>query len=279
MTSLYNLMLMVLYSALAFVIVAFSYHVLQFRGAGNETDSIKQGNVALATRHFGYLVGLGMALSGVFLSAEGHTLASDVASTLGYGLLATAFMLIALFVNDKAILHGVDNNHAVRNDRNLAIAVVEAGGLIATGQIALAALQGNGSGVLSSVVFFALGQLAMVASILLYEKVKQLDIVDAVESGNLAAGFLMAGKLICYGLVLKTAVAGDSTGWTADLLSFALTAGVGIPLVFLAEYLVDLVIVRWTDVKDIVRDNNVATALVITGGKIGVIYTISTLVV
>ena len=181
-------------------------------------DAIASGNLAVGLRHSGAQLGLAIALMGVMSGSTAADLIDDVMVTVAYGGLAMLFMLVSLLVCDKLILPGICNTEALR-ERNVAVGAVEFGLLTGTGIIAYASLVG---GALSSLIWFAVGQILLVVLVLAYEHLahREFNILQAVAQGQAASGLYVGSKIIAYSLILKAAIA--SEGRAPDLVGQAL---------------------------------------------------------
>ena len=241
-------------------------------------DVIASGNLAVGLRHSGAQLGLAIALMGVMSGSTAADLIDDVMVTVAYGGLAMLFMLVSLLVCDKLILPGIRNTEALR-DRNVAVGAVEFGLLTGTGIIAYASLVGEGGGALSSLIWFAVGQILLVVLVLAYEHLahREFNILQAVAQGQAASGLYVGSKIIAYSLILKAAIA--SEGRAPDLvgqaLEFTLFALGAMVLLGVFEWLVDLVIVTSVRVRDVLAGNRVSAALQLGIAKIAIALILS----
>jgi uncharacterized membrane protein YjfL (UPF0719 family) len=117
-------------------------------------------------------------------------------------------------------------------------------------------------------LFFLLGQLALLGITYAFRWLTQYDDVQEIASGNIAAAFALAGLLIAVGMIVRRAVAGDYLGLLPSLGSFLLALVVVIVL-----YPVRQVVVQWLILggpihwraslleSEIVHDKNVAAGL------------------
>lgn len=214
-----------------------------FSRAYGPPGPILSGNVAVSIQRLGYSFGCAMAM----LTAIEHVHAAGFLVTAGeillYGAIASAFVFIASVVNDKIITDDVDDNAEIRDRGNISVAVVDASAAIATGFITAASFSSNGNTPwFAPVVFFILGQAALIASAKLFMKVSGIESSwflglsserSPVKSvGNLAAGISLGGMLIATGITLRNAISGPFVGWTEDLLSFAASYAVGMAVLF-----------------------------------------------
>lgn len=242
----------------------------------NSGQQIKDGNTALGLRRLGMFIAIGIGLSGVYASGSAH-LANDLVDSVLYALLLVVMVGIALNLNDMVVLPGVKNSVSVIGG-NTAVAMAEVGSMIATGFIAKSAIAGEGGGVGATLVFFVLGQIALLLSVRCYAAFHhRCKIVSQVEEGNLAAGIVLAAKFVAYGLVVSTALAGTFNGWIHGIVSFVLAAAAGVVFLLASDRLVDWVLLRWHTVQELIDTKNTGSALVFAGGQIGMAWVVSTL--
>lgn len=272
-----GLLLMIPYGLIGIIAFLVADWLLGLRESYDSGALIKGGNVAVGLRRFGLFIAIGIGMSGVYASG-GSNLVADLKDSVLYAVLLVIMVHVALFLNDVVVLPNVPNSREVGNG-NTAVAATEVGSMIATGLIAKSAIAGEGGGVLATIVFFLLGQAALVFAVRCYAAFHgKCDIVTKVDGNNLAAGIVLGAKFMAYGLVLSTALLGSFTGWVDGITSFAITALVGIALLLLVDKLVDWRIIRWHTLRELIDENNVGSALAFAGGKIGMAYIISTLV-
>lgn len=233
---------------------------------GHQLDT--HANAAVALRFFAFILACALGLSGL-LMAPSAGFFRDVggfalAGAALLGLLALAFALL-----DWLVLPGVDNTKAIL-DGNISVGLVEAGGGLATGLILKAAFSGQGS-ILSGVVFFALGQIALALFFKLLERLSPYDDQSEIESGNMALGLHLGSMLVCLGIILASAVTGDFTAWGRDLTAFALAAVRGVVLLLAVCWLADRYFLAGRSMtEEIVRDRNAAAVIAGMGVKVGI---------
>ncbi|MFA7309518.1 MAG: DUF350 domain-containing protein [Candidatus Paceibacterota bacterium] len=275
--------LMVPYSLMALIAIALGHVVIKRVMIMASGDTVPGDNIAAGIRIAGFCIAMGIGMSGVFVGKNGgfwHDLEMSALYSAGLILL----MIVALKINDLAILSGVQNSLAIANG-NVAVAAVEFGGMIATGLIAKGSVSGDGSGWETFVVFFVLGQGAMVLMVKAYARVWQrmrnstYSLDREVERGNIAAGIVLGGKLWAYGLIMSAAVTGKFVSWNHDLVAFAVTAVAGMIFLYVSELLVDKLVVTGYTAKEIIDGRLVQPALVLAAGTIGMAYVISTVAI
>lgn len=269
-----------LYTLIYIVFAVVLKLVLNFRASKyyKTDDMIRNGNVAVGLRRGGAQLGLAIAMMGVMASGSSETLLNDLIATASYGLLATAFIVSSLVVTDKLVLPKINNMEALKNN-NIAVGMVEFGMLVATGIIAYSSILGEGGGILSSVVYFIAGQLTLVGLILAYEFLahRKANLLGMVDNNNLACGMYIAGKLIAYALILKSAIVGNSPelGVLDLAINYISLAIIGMILLYVFEYIIDWMIVTTTRVSKILENDELVPIIQLTCSKIGVALLLS----
>jgi uncharacterized membrane protein YjfL (UPF0719 family) len=244
----------------------------------NADEQLAGGNLAVGLRRIGAQFGLAIAVTGVLSSSSGDTLLADLVSTALYGLVAVMFILSSLFITDRLVLPGINNQEALKQG-NIAVGFVELGMLVATGIVAYSSMVGEGGGMLSSLSYFIAGQITLVALVIIYEKVfvGNFDIVEAIGNKNVASGIYLGGKMIAYSLILKSAIAGNgSSALLADLvLEFLAVAALGMLFLYLFEYLLDRLIVTSANLSSMLSKDSIVPVMQLASAKIGIALILS----
>ncbi len=163
--------------------------------------------VALA----GYYLSLFIALSGL-LSGEAVALLDDVWITAVHGLAAIAAIILSSFLWRPIIQ--VRLREDILTARNLGAGLVSASALIATGLVYRGAVHLQDANPSIIAAFFALGEGALLVSLLVYEWLTPYDVAAEVsEKGNLAAAISFSGATMAAGLIVGNAVEGEFLGW------------------------------------------------------------------
>ncbi len=199
----------------------------------------------------------------VLLGAPGRGLWWDILDVLLYGALGIV-LLTAVALGSCRFFLGLHVREQLEA-HNVAAAIVVAGVYVATSLTYSGALEGEGGGFWILLLFFVLGQLALLGMTYLFRWLTTYDDVQEIASGNVAAGLSLAGLLIALGMVVGQAASGDFTNLGDSLLSFVLSL-----LVFLVLYPVRQLVVqglllgapvRWRGLlldNEIAQDKNVA---------------------
>lgn len=264
----------ILYALVYLVLATIMKYILNIRSANHYSadDQIAEGNMAVGLRRSGAQLGLAIAMIGVMSGSSHSDLFKDLIGTTLYGLVAIGFMVVSLFVTDKAVLPKVDNTEELKKG-NIAIGLVEFGTLVMTGILAYASIKGDDGGLLSSVIYFIAGQITMILLVLLYEKVLARDInpVACVQDMNLSAGIYLSGKIIAYGLILQSAIIGNGiTQSPIDaLIEYLVAAAAGMIMLYIFEFLIDKLIITSTKVSDIIINDQRVAAVQLSLAKVG----------
>ena len=238
---------------------------------------IDDGNIAVGLRRAGLYLGIAIALSGAMGgSSKGFFL--DVIQLLVDGLIITGFMFSSRSINDFIMLGNISNDKECVKEftqpdgskriGNTAVGMVEAGMYVATGFILNGSISGTGGtffqGIASAILFFVLGQLALLLFGFLYELITPFNVRNEIKDNNLAAGIGLGGILIALGIILMSSISGPFTGWTNDIASFGIYTVFGIVMLLIARAVVDRLLLPTTNIAtEVKEDRNVAALIVV----------------
>ena len=234
----------------------------------------EENNLALAFRQSGVYIGLAIAMFGAVIGAD-QGFFKDVLELGAYAILSTILLTASLEISNRAVLPKINNNDEVKKN-NIAVGLVEFGGCIATGLIALGALSGTGP-FWSSIVFFLMGQAALLIMIAIYEYITPFVIIKEVEKNNVAAGVLLAAMQIAVSFIIYRSIEGDFVSWESDMINFAKSSISGIILiaVLFSKPIDRLFLPNTTVATEIERDKNAAALLVVSSVKIALAIIVS----
>lgn len=263
-------------SGVVFIIIAFLYiRLAKFisdrkamkKGLDANLSILNSNNMALALRRSGLYFAIGLGMFGAIAGpSRGFWL--DTGLLLIDGALVVAFIFIAQAINDKQVLRHMDNTQAIK-DKNLAVGYTEFGAYIATGLIAMASFQGEGGGIISSLVFFVFGQVLLVIATKVYEKFTSWNVISEVANGNAGAGMMLGGIMIAISIAIFGAIAGDFNSWATDIPNFLVSAIMAILFLVIASKLIDDLFLTGTSVEEeIAKANNCAAISIAIAIKI-----------
>src|SRR5215471_10538933 len=207
----------------------------------------RQPNLAVSVRHGGLYLAIAIAMTSA-LQGNGSGFAQDVIEVL----------------RDEAVADG-----------NTAVALTEFGSYIATGMIASASFGGGEGSWLTAIVFFVVGQLALIGGFWAQELLLPGSFLDGVRRGSDGAGVAVAGVLIALGVVLRASIAGPFLGWTASFRALGLYAAGGILFLVLFQEIFAYVFVKRRHLDD--QYHAVATSSVVACGQIAIALVITAL--
>ena len=244
----------------------------------------EKSNLAVALRKCGLGVGFGLGLAGVVsggvarLSDGWEAVLNNTGEILAYCAALLVFFFIAQLLAERVVLGHLHNAQELYQG-NLAVGFAEFGILVATGLIAYGSFHGEGGGWETSLAFFAMGQVALVAFAFLYEWVTPFDCLGEIKANNTAAGLILGGTLMSLGVVLGFAVSGPFTGWAEGITGFAVSGAVGMVLLVIFQWLIDKAFLPNTTLKiEVERDRNVAASSVTVCAQLALAIMIGSLV-
>lgn len=212
-------------------------------------ELVEKDNAALGVAMAGYYFGLVMAIGGT-LSGPSQGLDNDLIDIGIYGLLSIVLMNLSRFVNDGLILHGFKIRDELIRDQNAGTGVVVAASYIATGLVIFGAVSGEIGGIVTTIAFWALGQVALVLAGLVYEWITPYSIHDEIEKDNVAAGVAFAGALVGIGVIVFHASAGNFISWAVNVQDFAIEVVAGLILLPIVRTIADVILLPGQKLTD-----------------------------
>ena len=216
----------------------------------------EQSNHALAVSFSGYLFSMGTVLAGLFhgerqgLGLEIDTgdantsTNSSVAERFGvdvfWAIFGLLMLLLVQLLNDFVFFHQYNNITELRENKNLALAVVEAGIYIGSSFVVAACT--HAENVSLAVSFFLCGMAAMVAFSFGYERVTSYDDQAAIKGNNAAAGVDWACNMAAFGLLVSQAVERSNS-----ILVFVIWSAAGSACTLLYRKVIDVTVLREID--------------------------------
>jgi len=167
-------------------------------------ELLEKDNLAFSFSLVGYYIGLTLAI-GSSLLGEHVSLEADMVSIGIYGLGAILLLNISSIINDKLIFRKFKMQKEINEDENVGSGVIEAANYIATGLIIFGASKGAVSFDVI-ILYWAIAQIALILSSVLYNIITPFDIHDEIEKDNVAVGVGFAGTIIGMAIILSYAV-------------------------------------------------------------------------
>ncbi|RHX84957.1 DUF350 domain-containing protein [Leptospira stimsonii] len=246
-------------------------------------EIIINNNTAVSSGLAGYYLGLTLILL-VILSSPGVDFVSDCFQVLFYGLLGILLLNLSYFINDKVIFRAFDFNELIYSGKNAAVGTVVFGSSIASSVIIAASLSGDSSalslsvwkdwgvlepiqklldGTVLGIVFFSIGQIALILFTFAYRKMIPYSLdLELKDRENLAAGISYSGALIALGIIIARALHKDPVSMELTLFHIFLDFILGLIVIPAVRLLTDAVILPGSTLKEeISRDQNVGVGL------------------
>jgi uncharacterized membrane protein YjfL (UPF0719 family) len=231
-----DLLVVLMVEALALVFIAKVARDRWLRRRGYFVNALVVGqrSTGAAVSQAGYLVGIQLGFLGA-ISYAGRS--AGFVGLIGhialFGGVAIVLQLVAEQVSDTLIFRGLAPTAGDTADTNVSHAVGKAAVSIATGLVLRGSLSDPSAGVLACLAWFVVGQVLMVAAVLLYCRLTPYDDLAEIKRNNLAAGFPIAGILLALGLVMEAAILSKAGGTVVgSALQLAKFLGVSLVLVY-----------------------------------------------
>lgn len=218
-------------------------------------------NVAQATSLAGYYAGFTAIFCGAYLGPS-TGLWMDLLLVGGYSLMGMVLLNLSRVLNDRFILHTFSVAGAIKENHNKAAGAIQGANYIGSALVVAGAIHGEGGGIVSALVFYAIGQVALLIFSRLYEWMTPYVIQQEIENDNLAAGLGFGGTFVAIGLIIMGSVKGDFVSWTDNLSWLGVNLlGVFIYLI-VVRFFFDKVVISRDDLnKEIAEDRNTGAGL------------------
>ena len=234
-----------------------------------------EDNKAVAVSFTGYMFAVGIVLYGVFTSDPEPSyvltrteLLLDLLDVFIWSLIGILLLTIARVFNDKILLKQFNNIKELVDDRNIGTGAVELGSYVGSALIIRAALYGEDTsfvaGVVSTVIYFLIGELGFVIFAWLYQKLSRYDLHAEIEKDNISAGVAFGAGLIAIAILLSGFVIRYDS-----LLGFAAWFIASLFFLAISRYLVDKILLPGSLLdEEISQDQNWGAALIEGGVSI-----------
>jgi uncharacterized membrane protein YjfL (UPF0719 family) len=222
-------------------------------------------NLAIGLAVVGYLFGVIWTIK-VLMGTPSQGFWRDVLGVLLYGGLGIVLLTVVALGSCRFFL-GLHVREQLEA-HNVAAAIVVAGVYVATSLTYSGALDGEGGGFWVLLLFFVLGQLALLGITYVFRWLTAYDDVQEIATGNLAAAMALAGLLIAVGVVVGRAASGEFTGLFHSLGSFVLALLLVVVFYPVRQLVVQSLVlggpIRWRGTlldREIAQDKNIAAGL------------------
>ncbi len=225
-----------------------------------DEELVIKDNVALSSSMCGYFTAVTIIYLGAMLGPS-QGIAMDLFVVGGYSLFGIILLNLSRLINDKLILYKFSNVKEIIEDRNSGTGAVQCGSYIASGLIVAGAIHGEGGGPETALVFYGLGQLALILFTWVYNVFTPFDIHEEIEKDNIAAGVAFGGALVALGLILMDGASGSFVSWSHNVSIFCLNTLLIFILIPVVRLFFDKVLIPRSDLNHEIRnDQNLGAA-------------------
>jgi len=218
-----------------------------------KSELVEKDNFAFALSHTGYLIGLLISIGGAIVGPS-NGLINDLIDISIYGGLGIILLNISLFINDKVILNKFSVRKEIIEDRNVGTGIIEAASSIASGLIIFGAVTGEAvsfsQGLITAGAFWAIGQIILVITALIYNLITPYDIYKEIEKDNIAVGIGFAGAIIAIANLIRFGIQGEFVGWSNILSEVGIDVLIGLILLPIIRFVADKVLLPGAKLTD-----------------------------
>ncbi len=216
-------------------------------------ELVEKDNLAFSFAYVGYFAGLILAV-GSAIYGESNGLLVDLVDMGIFGLLAIILLNLSSTIMDKITLSKFSIWKEITEDRNAGMGIIEGANYLGSGLIIFGAITGESGnllfGIYTALLYWVLGQVLILISTALYNKLVPYDIHKEIEKDNVAAGIAYAGLIIAMANLIRNGLMGNFDNWVDTLLEVGYEAGLGIIILPLIRTLVDKILLPGRNLND-----------------------------
>lgn len=216
-------------------------------------ELVEKDNLAFSFAYVGYFAGLILAV-GSAIYGESNGLLVDLVDMGIFGLLAIILLNLSSTIMDKITLSKFSIWKEITEDRNAGMGIIEGANYLGSGLIIFGAITGESGnllfGIYTALLYWVLGQVLILISTALYNKLVPYDIHREIEKDNVAAGIAYAGLIIAMANLIRNALMGNFDNWVDTLFEVGYEAGIGIIILPLIRTLVDKILLPGRNLND-----------------------------
>ncbi len=269
-TEIFSLALGIAYLIAGVMVLVIARYVLDWLTPYNLDEELtEKDNPALGLPVAGYFIAVVIIFLGAAFGPElesdlgGLDLLLVVGIDVAYALAGILALNLARLSVDKLVLTQFDTKKEIIEDRNVGTGAVEAGSYIGSSLIIAGAIHGEGGGPLTALVFFLLGQLALILFARFYQLITSYDLHAEIERDNVAAGVAMGMSMIAISIIVFKGTVAEFESWSENLTWFGIEILLGFLLLYGLRKLTDLVFLPGSSLDyEIANDQNLNAAWV-----------------
>lgn len=212
-------------------------------------ELVEKDNLALALAVIGYYLGLVFVIGGTLIGPSSG-LFEDLIDIFVYGIIGIILLNISNVLNDKILLYKFNNDKEIIDDQNSGTGIIMAANYFANGLILYGAISGDGGDIVTALVFWLCGQIALIVAAFLYNVITPFDVHEQIEKDNVAVGVAMAGILLALGNIISIAISGDFISWQENFSRFLGFVVVGLILLPVMRFITDKILLPGRKLTD-----------------------------
>ena len=206
-----------------------------------QLELVEKDNFAFSLSQLGYYAGLLFAIGGV-MAGPSKGMLTDIAEIGAYGLLAIVLLNITQFINDRFILSSFSIRKEIIEDQNAGTGAVVGASSAASGLVIMGAVYGDGGGLDTATVFWAVSQIILVGTAKLYTWMIPYDVHELIEKDNVAAGISFAGVLLAIANLIRHATMKNFDSWQTSFAEIGIGVVIGLAFLPVARLLTDKIL-------------------------------------
>lgn len=212
-------------------------------------ELVEKDNFAFALDYTGYFIGLTLAIGSAVVGPS-LGIVQDLKDIFIYGGLALILLNVSLLINDRIILREFSVFKEITIDKNAGTGIVSAANSVAIGLIIFGAVSGEGGGVLTALVFWLVGQVALIVMSFVYNFITPFQVQSEIEKDNVAVGIAYAGAIVALGNLVRFGLEGDFVSWGASLGSAGIEVGIAMIFLPVVRFLADKILLPGRKLTD-----------------------------
>ena len=254
---------------------------LKLVGIGSLRDWVSRRNAASALVMAGFSIGLGLTLSGLFFGRHLEPSWEGVMRCWTEGLTSIPLLFLGIWINDRLVLRRIPIRREIHDDRNLGVALAVAGSCVLSGLTLNGALMGISPSwwhaIIDIMLYWTVAQLMVMVAVTAMDRCRAYDFQSLLEDeDNTAVGILLCGLFISIGLIARGSIVhAGGLPWGTDLWVSCVLALTGSILLLISRWIVSAIWFRQSAMDEIELTNNVAMAVVLSAGQVGLAMLIS----
>lgn len=239
-------------SFVLFFIGKFVYSMFH-RDINVKSELVKKDNFAFSLSMVGYYLALVFIIGGSLIGPS-NGIIPDLIDLFSYGFLGIILLNLSTIINDKLLLRKFSVKKELLEDQNAGTGVVEMASAIASGLVIHGALFGETTdlyhGLFTATVFWGIGQIVMLFTGFVYNKMTKYDIHDHIEKDNVAVGIGFAGAIIAIANIIRFAISVEFSSWLTIFEDLSYDLLIGFAFLPIARVLADKILLPGEKLTD-----------------------------